>query len=58
MESLPRHLELTVIRSWLKGKSRDEIALEFGKSQGTISNIISTLRNSMTRYDFDSMRVS
>lgn len=56
MESLPRHLELTVIRSWLKGKSRDEIALEFGKSQGTISNIISTLRNSMTRYDFDSMR--
>ena len=56
MESLPRHLELTVIRSWLKGKSRDETALEFGKSQGTISSIISTLRNSMTRYDFDSVR--
>ncbi len=56
MESLPRHLELTVIRSWLKGKSRDEIALEFGKSQGTISNIISTMRNSLTKHDFDSMR--
>ena len=56
MEYYPRYLELTIIRSWLKGKSRDEIALEFGKSQGTISNIISAFRNSMTRYDFDSMR--
>ena len=57
METLPRYLELTVIPSWLKGKNRDEIALEFGKRQGTISNIISTVRNSMTRYDFDSVRV-
>ena len=57
MESLPRHLELTLIRSWLKGKSRDKISLEFGKNPGTISNIISTFRNSMTRYDTDSMRV-
>ena len=56
MEYYPRYLELTIIRSWLKGKSRDEIALEFGKSQGTISNIISTFRNSMTIYDTDSMR--
>jgi DNA-binding CsgD family transcriptional regulator len=56
MKSLPRYLELTVIRSWLKGKSRDEIALELSKSQSTISNIISTLRNSMTEYDVDSMR--
>jgi hypothetical protein len=56
MECYPRYLELTIICSWIKGKSRDEIALEFGKSQGTISNINSTFRNSMTRYDTDSMR--
>ena len=52
----PRYLELTIIFSWLKGKSRDEIAVEFGKSQGTISNIIATFRNSITKYDDDSMR--
>ena len=37
MEILPRYLEWTVIRSWLKGKNRDEIALEFGKSQGNFN---------------------
>jgi DNA-binding CsgD family transcriptional regulator len=31
------------MQSWLKGKIRDEIAQEFGKSQGTISNIISRM---------------
>jgi hypothetical protein len=39
-----------------KRKSRDEIALEFGKSQGITSNIISTFRNNMTIYDIDSMK--
>ena len=37
METLPRYLELIVIPSWLKGKNRDEIALEFGKSQGNFN---------------------
>ena len=56
MEDLPRYVELCVIHAWLKGKTRDEIAEEFGKSQGTISNIIAKMRNSLGRYDADAMR--
>lgn len=56
MEYLPRYFELCVIHSWLIGKTRDEIAEEFGKSQGTVSNIISKMRNSLGRYDADAMR--
>jgi transposase len=41
---------------WLKGKTRDEIAKEYGKSQGTVSNIISRMRNSLGSYDADSIR--
>jgi DNA-binding CsgD family transcriptional regulator len=44
-EIIPRYFELSIIHSWLKGKTRDEIAQEFGKSQGTVSNIISRMRN-------------
>jgi transcriptional regulator with XRE-family HTH domain len=56
MEDLPRYFELCVIHAWLKGKTRDEIAEEFGKSQGTVSNIIAKMRNSLGRYDADAMR--
>jgi transcriptional regulator with XRE-family HTH domain len=56
MEDLPRYFELCVIHAWLKGKTRDEIAEEFGKSQGTVSNIITKVRNSLGRYDADAMR--
>jgi transcriptional regulator with XRE-family HTH domain len=53
---IPRYLELSIIKSWLKGKTRDEIAEEYGKSQGTVSNIISRMRNSLGSYDADSIR--
>jgi transcriptional regulator with XRE-family HTH domain len=56
MEELPRYFELCVIQAWLKGKTRDEIAEEFGKSQGTVSNIISRMRNRWSKYDADAMR--
>jgi IS30 family transposase len=55
-EIIPRYFELSIIHSWLKGKTRDEIAQEFGKSQGTISNIISRMRYDWGNYDADSMR--
>lgn len=45
-----------MLQAWLKGKTRDEIALEFGKSQGTISSIIAKMRKALGRYDADSMR--
>jgi IS30 family transposase len=56
MEDLPRYFELCIIQAWLKGKTRDEIAEEFCKSQGTISNIISRMREGLGRYDADAMR--
>jgi hypothetical protein len=55
-EIIPRYFELSIIHSWLKGKNRDEIAQEFGKSQGTVSNIIAKIRNGWGNYDADSMR--
>lgn len=56
MESFPRYYELCVIQTWLKGKTRDEIAEEFGISQGTVSNIIARMRNSLSKYEADAMR--
>ncbi len=56
MESLPRYLELSIIHAWLKGKTRDEIAQEFGTSQGTVSNIVARMRNSLGKSNADSMR--
>jgi hypothetical protein len=53
----PRYLELSIIRAWLKGGTRDEIAIEFGKSRGTVSNIISKMRNELGNYDAESMRL-
>lgn len=55
-EIIPRYFELSIIRAWLQGKTRDEIAQEFGKGQGTVSNLISRMRNSWGKYDADSMR--
>ena len=40
---IPRYFELRKIHTQLKGKTQDEIPQEFGKSQGTISNIISRM---------------
>ena len=55
-EIIPRYFELSIIRAWLQGKTRDEIAQEFGKSQGKVSDVIAKMRNSLGKYDADSMR--
>ena len=55
-EIIQNIFELSIIHSWSKGKTRDEIAQEFGKSQGTVSNIIAKIRNRWGNYDADSMR--
>jgi len=55
-EIIPRYFELSIIRSWLQGKTRDEIAQEFGKSQVKVSDVIAKMRNSLGKYDDDSMR--
>jgi hypothetical protein len=55
-EIIPRYFELSIIRAWLQGKTRDEIAQEFGKSQGKVSDVIAKMRNSLGKYDVDSMR--
>ena len=46
-EIIPRYFELSIIRAWLQGKTRDEIAQEFGKSQGKVSDVIAKMRNSL-----------
>jgi hypothetical protein len=55
-EKLPKYLEYPIIKAWLRGKTRDEIAQTFGKSKGTVSNIIDRMRNALGRYDADAMR--
>ena len=42
-EIIPRYFELSIIHAWLKGKTRDEIAQEFGISHGTVSKIIAKI---------------
>ncbi|HJU59649.1 MAG TPA: helix-turn-helix domain-containing protein, partial [Nitrososphaeraceae archaeon] len=56
MEAIPKYLELSIIRAWLKGETRDEIAQELGKSQGTISNVIAKFRNELGNYVVDALR--
>lgn len=46
---IPRELRLEVLRKWLQGKSRDQIANEVGIGAGTVSSIIKEYRSG----DFD-----
>jgi hypothetical protein len=52
--NIPRPIKVEVIRKWLQGKSRDQIAKEVGIGAGTVSSII----NECTQNDpeFDLMR--
>lgn len=45
-----------MIREWLKGRPRKEIALEHNISTGTVSNIVAEWRNELGSYDADSLR--
>lgn len=46
---IPREIRLDVVRKWLQGKSRDQIAKEVGIGSGTVSSIIKEYRS----VDFD-----
>ncbi len=52
----PKYFESAIIQAWLRGKTRDEIAKEFGISQGTVSDILAIMRKSLGNYEFDSIR--
>jgi hypothetical protein len=56
MEYLPNYIESTIISAWLQGYTRDEIAQEFGKSKGTVSNIWAQFRNKLGHYEADVLR--
>ena len=46
----------TVIRFWIEGKSRKDIALLSGVSEGTVSNIIAEWRQKLGDGDAEAIR--
>jgi hypothetical protein len=48
---IPRPIKLDVIRKWLEGKSRDQIAKEVGIGAGTVSGIINECRQNDLQFD-------
>lgn len=45
-----------MIREWLKGRTRKEIAIEHIISTGAVSNIVEEWRNELGSYEADSLR--
>lgn len=54
--SIPNSIKLQVLNDWLLGKSRDDIAINNGISNGTVFNIIKEVKNRES-IDFDLVRV-
>ena len=52
----PEHIKSAVIDAWLRGKIRDNIALEFNISTGSVSNIIEQWQNMIGVYDANNLR--
>jgi DNA invertase Pin-like site-specific DNA recombinase len=50
------NIRQTVIRLWLEGKSRSDIARICGVSEGTVSNIISDWRQKLGKVDAEALR--
>ncbi|MBV9178196.1 MAG: hypothetical protein JO297_14290 [Nitrososphaeraceae archaeon] len=48
---IPRSIKVDVIREWLRGKSRDQIAKEEEIGTGTVSSIIKEYRQNDTEFD-------
>ena len=46
----------TIIRLWVEGNSRKDIALILGVSEGTVSNIIAEWRQKLGKCDADAVR--
>src|SRR5919107_5454389 len=53
---IPENIRQTVIRLWLEGNSRKEIALISGVSEGTVSNIIAEWRQKIGDRDAEALR--
>jgi Helix-turn-helix domain len=53
---IPEKIKQRVIRLWLEGNSRKEIALITGISEGTVSNIIADLRQKIGDRDAEALR--
>jgi hypothetical protein len=53
---LPSYIEEVIIKYWLMGFTRDEIAKEFHISTGTASNIWAKFKNKLGHYDADTLR--
>jgi hypothetical protein len=49
--NIPRPIKIEVIKKWLQGKSRDQIAKEETIGTGTVSGIINECRQSDTEFD-------
>jgi hypothetical protein len=45
-----------IIRHWLMGESRDQIASQLGISKGTVSNVVNEWRNNLGSYIADDLR--
>jgi len=54
---IPHSIKLKVLNDWLLGKSHDDIALNNGISNGTVSNIIKEFKNRLIM-DHDLVRVT
>jgi hypothetical protein len=50
------HIKSAVIDAWLIGKTRDNIALEFNISTGSVSNIIEQWQNRIGLFDANNLR--
>jgi hypothetical protein len=49
--NIPRAIKVDVIKEWLRGKSRDQIAKQVGIGTGTVSSIIQECRQNDTEFD-------
>jgi hypothetical protein len=54
--TIPTNIRSAVIRDWLKGDSRNDIASRHHISTGAVSNIVTEWRNDLGSYDADSLR--
>lgn len=48
---IPKLIKIEVIRKWLQGKSRDQIANEVQVGAGTVSGILKEYRNDDPEFD-------
>lgn len=49
--SIPRTIKVEVIRKWLQGETRDQIAQELDIGAGTVSNVVQECRQNDLEFD-------